>query len=30
AGELVVTPRWLSIQTEVPYSLQVAEIAFFV
>ncbi|MEH3774735.1 AraC family transcriptional regulator [Enterobacter asburiae] len=30
AGELVVTPRWLSMQTDVPYSLQVAEIAFFV
>jgi AraC-like DNA-binding protein len=28
-GELTVTPRWLSVQTEVPYSLQVAEIAFF-
>lgn len=29
AGELTVSPRWLSVQTEVPYSLQVAEIAFF-
>lgn len=29
AGELTVTPGWLSVQTEVPYSLQVAEIAFF-
>lgn len=30
AGELTMTPRWLSVQTDVPYSLQVAEIAFFV
>jgi AraC-like DNA-binding protein len=30
AGELVVTPRWLLMQTDVPHSLQVAEIAFFV
>lgn len=30
AGELSVSPRWLAAQTEVPYSLQVAEIAFFV
>lgn len=29
AGELTVTPRWLSLPTDVPYSLQVAEIAFF-
>lgn len=29
-GELTVSPRWLSGQTGVPYSLQVAEIAFFV
>jgi len=29
AGELTVSPRWLSVQTDVPYSLQVAEIAFF-
>lgn len=28
-GELTVLPRWLSVQTDVPYSLQVAEIAFF-
>lgn len=28
-GELTVSPRWLSVQTEVPYSLQVAEVAFF-
>lgn len=28
-GELTVSPRWLSVQTDVPYSLQVAEIAFF-
>lgn len=30
AGELTVSPRWLAVQTEVPLSLQVAEIAFFV
>lgn len=29
AGELTVSPRWLSVKTEPPYSLQVAEIAFF-
>ncbi|OOW66713.1 AraC family transcriptional regulator [Xanthomonas axonopodis pv. martyniicola] len=29
AGALTVSPRWLSVQTEVPYSLQVAEVAFF-
>ncbi len=29
AGELTVSPRWQSVQTDVPYSLQVAEIAFF-
>lgn len=29
AGELTVSPRFLSLQTDVPYSLQVAEIAFF-
>lgn len=29
SGELTVSPRWLSVETEVPYSLQVAEIAFF-
>lgn len=29
-GELAVSPRWLLVQTDVPYSLQVAEIAFFV
>ncbi|MFJ3056493.1 AraC family transcriptional regulator [Herbaspirillum sp. NPDC087042] len=29
AGELTVSPRWLSVHTEVPYSLQVAEIGFF-
>ncbi|MNO65568.1 HTH-type transcriptional regulator VirS [compost metagenome] len=29
AGELTVSPRWLSVLTDVPYSLQVAEIAFF-
>lgn len=28
-GELTVSPRWLSIQTDVPFSLQVAEIGFF-
>ncbi|TLP73677.1 AraC family transcriptional regulator [Pseudomonas nitroreducens] len=28
-GELTLTPHWLSVQAEVPYSLQVAEIAFF-
>ncbi|AEI81930.1 transcriptional regulator AraC family (plasmid) [Cupriavidus necator N-1] len=28
-GELTVSPRWLSVQTDVPYSLQVAELAFF-
>lgn len=30
AGELSITPRWLSAGLEVPYSLVVAEIAFFV
>ncbi|AOZ02658.1 AraC family transcriptional regulator [Cupriavidus sp. USMAHM13] len=29
AGELTVSPRWQSVPTDVPYSLQVAEIAFF-
>ncbi|HYP33003.1 MAG TPA: AraC family transcriptional regulator [Burkholderiaceae bacterium] len=29
AGELTISPRWLSVQADVPYSLQVAEIAFF-
>ncbi|RQZ38496.1 AraC family transcriptional regulator [Burkholderia sp. Bp9090] len=29
AGSLTVSPRWLSVQTELPYSLQVAEVAFF-
>lgn len=29
AGELTVSPRWLSAPTDIPYSLQVAEIAFF-
>ena len=29
AGELTVSPRWQSVQIDVPYSLQVAEIAFF-
>lgn len=29
ASELSVSPRWLLAQTDVPYSLQVAEIAFF-
>ena len=28
-GEMTVSPRWLSVQTDAPYSLQVAEIAFF-
>lgn len=28
-GALTVSPRWLSVQTELPYSLQVAEVAFF-
>lgn len=28
AGELTVSPRWLSAPTDIPYSLQVAEIAF--
>ncbi|MCA0175960.1 MAG: AraC family transcriptional regulator [Proteobacteria bacterium] len=28
AGSLTVSPRWLSVQTEVPYALQVAEVAF--
>lgn len=28
AGELTVSPRWLAVQTEVPGSLQVAELAF--
>lgn len=30
AGALMLTPRWLDAQGEVPYSLQVAELAFFV
>lgn len=30
AGELTLSPRWLSVQADVPNSLQVAEIAFFV
>lgn len=29
SGEMTVSPRWLSAQAQVPYSLQVAEIAFF-
>jgi len=29
SGQLTVSPRWLSDQSEVPYSLQVVEIAFF-
>ncbi|TWH71430.1 AraC-like DNA-binding protein [Azomonas agilis] len=29
AGVLTVSPRWLPVQTELPYSLQVAELAFF-
>jgi len=29
SGDLTVSPHWLSVQTDVPYSLQVAEIAFF-
>lgn len=29
AGELTVSPRWLSVQSDVPYSLQAAEVAFF-
>lgn len=28
-GELSISPRWMSDQDEVPFSLQVAEIAFF-
>lgn len=28
-SEMTVTPHWLSVQTEIPYSLQVTEIAFF-
>lgn len=28
-GELTLTPHWLSVQAEIPYSLQVAEIAYF-
>lgn len=28
-GELTVTPRWLTLQTEAPLSLQITEIAFF-
>ncbi|BDM23970.1 AraC family transcriptional regulator [Pseudomonas sp. LM20] len=28
-GEMTVSPRWLSVMTQVPYSLQVAEVAFF-
>ena len=30
AGDLTVTPRWLSVKTDVPDSLQLAEIAFYV
>ncbi len=30
SGELTVSPSWLALPTEVPLSLQVAEIAFFV
>jgi AraC-like DNA-binding protein len=29
AGDLTVSPRWLAVQTDVPNSLQMAEIAFF-
>lgn len=29
-GELALSPRWLLAQSEIPHSLQVAEIAFFV
>ncbi|KPW46453.1 AraC family transcriptional regulator [Pseudomonas syringae pv. antirrhini] len=29
-GELTVLPRWLTVQMQVPFSLQVAEIAFYV
>ncbi|AIV51316.1 helix-turn-helix domain protein [Burkholderia pseudomallei MSHR7498] len=29
AGELTVSPRWLLAQVDVPHSLQIAEIAFF-
>ncbi|WP_273825702.1 MULTISPECIES: AraC family transcriptional regulator [Pseudomonas] len=29
AGELTLSPRWLLAQSAVPYSLQVAEVAFF-
>ncbi len=29
AGVLTVSPRWLSVRTELPFSLQVAEVAFF-
>lgn len=29
AGALMLTPRWLDARGEVPYSLQVAELAFF-
>jgi AraC-type DNA-binding domain-containing proteins len=29
-GELTLSPRWLYTQREIPFSLQVAEIAFFV
>lgn len=28
-GELTILPRWLSVQMQVPFSLQVAEIAFY-
>ena len=28
-GDLTVSPRWLAVQTDVPNSLQVAEVAFF-
>jgi len=29
AGAMTISPRWLSAHSEVPYSLQVAELAFF-
>lgn len=29
AGAMTISPRWLSAPSEVPYSLQVAELAFF-
>lgn len=28
-GEMTVSPHWLAVKTQVPYSLQVAEVAFF-